>query len=101
MEINLIQHLEKISTKFPNRILKIKGYKAEKIKEEFLEIIIYKGFSSSTTHQIDIDAEKNILKFKFCFTSFELYEAPLSETNNKLIKETSNSQEISKESFWL
>ena len=101
MEINLIKDLEKISAKFPNRILKIKGYKSEKLKKEFLEIIVYKGFSSSTTHQIDIDAEKDIVNFQCCFTSFELYEAPLSETNDMFIKETYNTQQISKESFWL
>ena len=101
MEINLIKDLEKISAKFPNRILKIKGYKSEKLKEELVEIIIYKGFSSSTTHQIDIDEEKNILNFKFCLISFELYEAPLSESNNKSIKETNHYREISEESFWL
>jgi len=101
MEINLIRDLETISQKFPNRILKIKGYKSEKPKEELVEIIIYKGFSSSTTHQIDIDEEKNILNFKFCLISFELYEAPLSESNNKSIKETNHYREISEESFWL
>ena len=101
MEINLIRNLEKISEKFPNRILKIKGYKSEKLKEELVEIIIYKGFSSSTTHQIDIDAERNILNFKFCIISFELYKAPISETNNKSIKETNHYREISEESFWL
>ena len=101
MEIKLIKDLEKISSKFPNRILKIKGYSSEKQKKEFLEILIFKGFSSSTTHQIDIDAEKDILNFECHFSSFELYEAPLSENNDKSIKKTNTFEEISKEDFWL
>ncbi len=40
MEINLVNDLEEISLKSPNKILKIKVY--------FLEILIHKGFISST-----------------------------------------------------
>ena len=100
MKINLIRDLEKISSNFPNLILKIKGYVLEKKNKDFLEIIIYKGFSSSTTHKIDIDADKNILNLKCFFTSYELFEAPLSEINNKFLKETKSFKEISNESFW-
>jgi len=100
MKINLIRDLEKISSNFPNLILKIKGYVLEKKNKDFLEIIIYKGFSSSTTHKIDIDADKNILNLKCFFTSYELCEAPLSEINNKFLKETKSFKEISNENFW-
>ena len=100
MKINLIRDLEKISSNFPNLILKIKGYVLEKKNKDFLEIIIYKGFSSSTTHKIDIDADKNILNLKCFFTSYELFEAPLSEINNKFLKETKSFKEISNENFW-
>tara|TARA_Y100001978_G_scaffold201513_1_gene220036 strand:+ start:653 stop:958 length:306 start_codon:yes stop_codon:yes gene_type:complete len=101
MEINLIKDLEKISLNFPNRILKIKGYAYEKQKKEFLEIIIYKGFSSSTTHPIEIDSEKNIIHFKCYFSEYELFEAPLSEINNNFIKRTTTLKEILEENFWI
>ena len=57
-EINLINNLEKISSKIPNRILKIEGFFLKDNKKEILELIIFKGFSSSTTHPIEIDLEK-------------------------------------------
>ena len=57
-EINLINNLEKISSKIPNRILKIQGFILRNNIKEELEIIIFKGFSSSTTHPIEIDLEK-------------------------------------------
>ena len=96
----LIQNLEKVSLNIPDRILKVKGYVINNREKEDLEIIIYKGFSSSTTHKIDIDADKNILNLKCFFTSYELFEAPLSEINNKFLKETKSFKEISNENFW-
>ena len=42
----------------PNRILKLEGYIFKDNQKEKLEIIIFKGFGSSTTHSIQIDSEK-------------------------------------------
>ena len=67
-EINLIENLEKISFMIPNRLLKLQGYLLKKNSKEFLEVIIYKGFSSSTTHQIEIDSEKQVIEFDQFFT---------------------------------
>ena len=58
VEIDLLSDLEKISTFMPNRILKVNGYILKENTKEKLEIIIFKGFSSSTTHPIEIDLEK-------------------------------------------
>ena len=57
-EIDLITNLEKISSTIPNRILKLEGFTLQDNQKEPLEIIIFKGFSSSTTHPIEIDLEK-------------------------------------------
>ena len=57
-EIDLIKNLEKISSEIPNRILKLEGYIIKESHKEKLEILIFKGFSSSTTHPIEIDSEK-------------------------------------------
>ena len=57
-EIELIRNLEKISFMIPNRLLKLQGHLLRENSKEFLEIIIYKGFSNSTTHQTEIDSEK-------------------------------------------
>ena len=70
-EIDLITNLEKISSIIPNRILKLEGFTLQDNQKEPLEIIIFKGFSSSTTHPIEIDLEKKIIKFDFILTSFK------------------------------
>ena len=58
-DIDLLNNLEKISSLIPNRVLKIEGYIIKENHKEQLEIIIFKGFSSSTTHPIEIDLEKS------------------------------------------
>ena len=58
-EIDLINRFEKISSKKPHKILKIKGYILKKNQKESIEIIIFRGFSNSTTHPIEIDLKKN------------------------------------------
>ena len=90
-EIELIRNLEKISSKVSNRILKIQGYLLRDYSKEFLEILIYRGFSSSTTHQIEIDSEKQVIEFDHYFTKFILFEAPLTKGSEVIIKENTNS----------
>ena len=90
-EIDLIKNLEKISSEIPNRILKIQGYILKKNHKEQLEIIIFKGFSSSTTHPIEIDLEKKVIEFSYILTNFKLYKAPLKKTKDNFIRENQKS----------
>ena len=90
-EIELLKNLEKISSAIPNRILKLEGYIVKGNQREHLEIIIFKGFSSSTTHPIETDLEKKIIEFTYVLTNFKLYKAPLMETKDNFIRENKNS----------
>ena len=90
-EIDLINNLEKISSEIPNRILKLEGFILKENHKEQLEILIFKGFSSSTTHPIEIDLEKKVIEFRYVITKFKLYKAPLSETEDNFIRENQNS----------
>ena len=90
-DIDLLKKLEKISSMMPNRILKVEGYILKENHKEHLEIIIFKGFSSSTTHPIEIDLEKKVIEFRYILTKFKLFKAPLRETKNNLIRENQNS----------
>ena len=89
-EIDLIKNLEKISSSIPNRVLKLKGFIIKEDRKEELEIIIFKGFSSSTTHPIEIDLEKKVIEFPFILTNFKLFKAPLTQTKDNFIRETQN-----------
>ena len=100
-EIDLINSLEKISSIVPNRILKLEGFVLKEDREEQLEIIIFKGFSSSTTHPIEIDLEKKVIKFNYILTNFKLYKAPFTETKNNFIKENQNSVFFLNQKNWI
>ena len=100
-EIDLINNLEKISSQIPNRILKLEGFIHKGNNKESLEIIIFKGFSSSTTHPIEIDLEKKVIAFTYVLTNFKLYEAPLKETKDNFIRENQNSVFFLNQKNWI
>ena len=100
-EIDLLNNLEKVSSMTPNRILKVEGYIIKENQKEQLEIIIFKGFSSSTTHPIEIDLEKKVIEFRYILTNFKLYKAPLIETKDNFIKENQNSVFFLNQKNWI
>ena len=100
-EINLLNNLEKISSGIPNRILKLEGYVIKENQKELLEIIIFKGFSSSTTHPIEIDLEKKVIDFCYVITNFKLYKAPLKETEDNFIRANQNAVYFMNQKNWI
>ena len=100
-EIDLIKNLEYISLVIPNRLLKLQGYLLRKDSKEFLEIIIYKGFSSSTTHQTEINSEKRVVNVDHFFTNFILYKAPLTRGLEEIIRENENSLFFLNQENWI
>jgi len=100
-EIDLIKNLEKISSEIPNRILKLEGILLKENQKEQLEIIIFRGYSSSTTHPIEVDSEKKLIKFSYSITNFKLYKAPLTETEENFIRENQNSIFFLNQKNWI
>ena len=100
-DIDLLNKLEKISSLIPNRILKVEGFILQENYKEQLEIIIFKGFSSSTTHPIEIDLEKKVIEFKYILTNFKLFKAPLKETKDSFIRENQNSIFFLNQKNWI
>ena len=100
-EINLINNLEKISSAIPNRILKLEGFILKENNKEQLEILIFKGFSSSTTHPIEIDLEKKVIEFRYVITNFKLYKAPLKETEDNFIRANQNAGFFFNQKNWI
>ena len=99
-EIELIRNLENISSIIPNRLLKLQGYLLRENSKEFLEIIIFRGFSSSTTHQIEIDSEKKVIESDHLLTKFILLRAPLTKGSEEIIRESTNSLFFLNQSNW-
>ena len=100
-EIDLINNLEKISSEIPNRILKLEGFIIKENQKEELEIIIFRGYSSSTTHPIEIDLEKKVIALTYKITNFKLYKAPLTETEENFIRGNQNSVFFLNQKNWI
>ena len=100
-KIDLINSLEKISSKISDRILKLEGFLLEENQKEQLEIIIFKGYSSTTTHPIEIDSEKKVITLTYIITNFKLYKAPLTETEENFIRENQNSVFFLNKKNWI
>ena len=100
-KIDLINSLEKISSEMPNRILKLEGFILKENQKEQLEILIFRGYSSSTTHPIEIDLEKKVIALNYLLTKFKLYKAPLTETEENFIRENQNSVFFLNQKNWI
>ena len=100
-EIDLLNKLEKISSFIPNRVLKVEGFLLKENEKEPLEIIIFKGFSSSTTHPIEIDLEKKVIEFKYILNNFKLFKSPLKGTKDNFIRESKNSVFFLNQTHWI
>ena len=100
-KIDLINSLEKISSEMPDRILKLEGFILKKNQKEELELLIFRGYSSSTTHPIEIDSEKKVIKLSYTITNFKLYKAPLTESEENFIRENENSAFFLNQKNWI
>jgi len=100
-KIDLINSLEKISSEIPDRILKLEGFILKESQKEQLEILIFRGYSSSTTHPIEIDSEKKVITLSYTITNFKLYKAPLTENEENFIRENQNSVFFLNQQNWI
>jgi len=100
-KIDLINSLEKISSEIPDRIIKLEGFLLKENQKEQLEIIIFRGYSSSTTHPIEIDSEKKVIALTYKIKNFKLYKAPLKETDENFIRENQNSVFFLNKKNWI
>ena len=100
-KIDLIKSLEKISSEIPDRIIKLEGFILKENQKEQLEILIFRGYSSSTTHPIEIDSEKKVITLSYTITNFKLYKAPLIETEENFIRENQNSVFFLNQKNWI
>ena len=100
-KIDLINSLEKLSSEIPDRILKLEGFILKENQKEQLVILIFRGYSSSTTHPIEIDSEKQVIPFSYRITNFKLYTSPLTETEENFIRESQKSVFFLNQKNWI
>ncbi|MCS5697956.1 hypothetical protein NZK32_02710 [Cyanobium sp. FGCU-52] len=76
---SLLARLEELSRARPDRVLRLTGtLPAEQGEErEAFELLIFRGFSSSTTHPTAFDPDRPALPEGSAITGAELLEGPL------------------------
>ncbi len=76
---SLLPALEAISRDRPDRVLRLRGMvPSAEGAEEALEVLIFRGFSSCTTHPTDFDPDQSVLPEGAALETAELLRGPLN-----------------------
>ncbi|QNI84233.1 hypothetical protein SynPROS71_00400 [Synechococcus sp. PROS-7-1] len=71
--------LEAISRDRPDRVLRLRGtVQSSEGAEDVLEVLIFRGFSSCTTHPTDFDPDQSVLPDGAALETAELLRGPLN-----------------------
>ncbi|MFO7630037.1 MAG: hypothetical protein R6W06_11095 [Prochlorococcaceae cyanobacterium] len=85
-ELALLQALEECSRSRPDRVLRLRGVlRAGGPGEEPFELLIFRGFSSSTTHPTGFDPDQPVLAQELVLRSAELLAGPLNPEAEQLL----------------
>ena len=83
---DLLARLESISRARPDRVLRLRGVRcsAEAGNEPY-ELLLFRGFSSSTTHPTGFDPDQPVLPDGVTLATAELLAAPLDPSAERLL----------------
>jgi len=86
LDSTLIAQLEQLSRDRPDRVLRLRGHLqgAGEAAEPF-ELVMFRGFSSSTTHPTDHDPDQPPLPAGAVIEAAELLLGPLNPSAEKLL----------------
>ena len=77
----LVQALEERTRLQPKRVVRLRG----QVGDEPFELLIFRGFSSSTTHPTAFDPDASVLPEGTSLDQVELLQGPLSPTQEVVL----------------
>ena len=77
----LVHELELRSRLRPDRVIRLSG----DVSDEPFELLIFRGFSSSTTHPTAFDPDASVLPEGTCLAEAELLQGPLLPTHEVVL----------------
>ena len=77
----LVQALEERTRLEPQRVVRLRG----QVGDEPFELLIFRGFSSSTTHPTAFDPDASVLPEGTCLDQVELLQGPLSPSQEVVL----------------
>ena len=80
-DLDLVQQLEERSRQMPDRVVRLRGT----AQNEPFELLIFRGFSSSTTHPTAFDPDTSVLPEETRLERAELLQGPLHPTESVVL----------------
>lgn len=101
--VDLLAGLEAISRERPDRVLRLTGSLPSEDaagRLEPCELLIYRGFSSSTTHPTAFDPDQQVVPQGVALTRAELLAGPLDPTAEVVLAVSSSPQDFLNPQLW-
>ena len=80
-DIDLVQQLEERTRLLPDRVVRLQGT----VQSEPFELLIFRGFSSSTTHPTAFDPDASVLPEGTALERAELLQGPLNPAESTVL----------------
>ena len=95
-DLDLVQQLEERSRMAPDRVVRLTGM----VVSEPFELLIFRGFSSSTTHPTAFDPDASVLPDGTRLDSAELLEGPLNPANSAVMAGPMTPMDLLAQASW-
>ena len=92
----LIQQLEERTRQHPNRVVRLKGV----VDKQPFELLIFRGFSSSTTHPTTFDPDASVLPAGTQLQQAELLQGPLNPSSESILAGPMPVEELLAQASW-
>ena len=89
-EADLVRQLEACSQELPGYVIRLQGRQ----DDAFFELLIFKGFSSSTTHPTAFDPDTSVLMPGTSFNQAELLKGPLMKAAAEIVRGPESPQSL-------
>ena len=94
--IALVQELEERTRLNPDRVVRLHGF----VLDEPFELLIFRGFSSSTTHPTAFDPDASVLPEDTRLEWAELLQGPLDPAGERRLAGPLNPQDLLTQANW-
>lgn len=99
---SLLSALEAISRDHPDRVVRLRGtIQSSNHVDEALELLIFRGFSSCTTHSTDFDPDRTVLPDGATIETAELLRGPLNPQKEERLIGPLPAQALMEVAVWL
>ena len=92
----LLRALEERSRSSPDRVVRLTGT----VDAEPCELLIFRGFSSSTTHPTSFDPDAPVLPLPVVLENAELLEGPLQPEQVKVVLGPMTPEQLLDQAIW-